>query len=307
MRQITSNILMVRPANFGFNVETAASNAFQSEDNQLTEPEIKARALAEFDEFVEKLRAAGVQVIVADDTAEPTKPDAVFPNNWVTFHEDGRVVTYPMLSEMRRLERREDIIRQLSGRFVVAERVHLEQFEKSDAILEGTGSLILDRENKIAYACLSPRTDEKLLNWFCLKMDFEKVAFHAVDGKGQEIYHTNVLMALGLTFVVICLDTVRDAGEKQHLLTSFEKTGKEVIEISLDQMMAFAGNMLQVATQSGAPVLVMSEQAYRSLRPDQIARLEHHNALLHSPLYTIEQFGGGSARCMMAEVFLRES
>ncbi|MEZ4951488.1 MAG: arginine deiminase-related protein [Saprospiraceae bacterium] len=305
-RQTTDHILMIRPANFGFNPETADSNAFQSKDNQLSGDLIQKMAEEEFDLFVETLRDAGVKITVVEDSKDPLKPDAVFPNNWVTFHEDGRVATYPMLSKMRRLERREEIIENLANEYKVTDRIHFEAGEEQGKILEGTGSLILDRPNKIAYACLSPRTDEKLLDEFCQKMGYEKVAFHSVDQNGQEIYHTNVMMALGETFVVICLDSVKSKEERSKLEGIFEKTGKEIIEISFDQMMDYAGNMLQVQSEDGIPILVMSEQAFESLTEDQIDTITAHTNILYSPLYTIEKFGGGSARCMMAEVFLQK-
>jgi hypothetical protein len=306
MQQITSTILMVRPANFGFNEETASNNAFQTRDDQTEQHLIRKQACTEFDRFVEALRDAGVRVLVAEDTLNPVKPDAVFPNNWVTFHEDGTVVTYPMYAQLRRLERREDILEQIADSFEVKRRIHLEGSEADEIYLEGTGSMILDRPNRLVYACLSPRTDELLLDRFCTELGFNKRVFQAVDGEGQDIYHTNVMMALGETLVVICLETVRNASEKQLLLDTFRLTGKEVVEISLDQMMAFAGNMLQVRNEQGNPILVMSTQAFESLSPDKILQIEKHCQILHSDIRTIERLGGGSARCMMAEVFLSE-
>lgn len=303
-KQITNHLLMVRPAHFGYNEETAANNAFQSQDPNLSASEVQEKARAEFDGFVDKLRAAGVVVHVVEDTEAPVKPDAIFPNNWVTFHEDGRVATYPMHAVTRRNERREDILAQLADTFEVGERLHFEGAESENRFLEGTGSLILDRPNGLAYACLSPRTGRALLNEYCARMGYTAVPFTAVDGGGQQIYHTNVMMALGKDFVVICLAAVPDADEQAALLSHFERTGKAVITITLEQMMSFAGNMLQVEGAGGQPHLVMSEQAYRSLSPEQVARIEAHTAILHAPLYTIEQHGGGSARCMMAEVFL---
>ncbi len=297
---------MVRPAHFGFNEETAVNNAFQVMDKSLEPREVRQGARREFDAFVEKLRSAGVEVIVVEDTETPVKLDAVFPNNWITFHEDGRVVTYPMNAPTRRLERREDILEMLGKRFQLGDHLRFEHYEEMGMYLEGTGSLILDRPNHIAYACLSPRTDEHLLDDFCDKLGYEKVAFIAVDANGQEIYHTNVMMALGESFVVICLESVRAEGERNRLLNKFAETDKEVIEISLDQMTAFAGNMLQVRSQDGTPWLVMSEQAYKSLRPKQLEQIEKHSGILYSPLYVIEKYGGGSARCMMAEIFLPE-
>lgn len=306
MDQITSHILMVRPVSFGYNEETATNNAFQSKDPELSDLEVREKAIREFDAFVSRLREAGVNVYVVDDSRDPVKPDAVFPNNWVTFHGDGTVVTYPMNAPTRRLERREDILDSLGKRFRMDKRLRLEAAEKESRFLEGTGSLVLDRPNRMAYACLSPRTDEQLLEEFCRRMGYSKVAFTAVDGDGRQIYHTNVMMALGTDFVVICLDSVPDAAEKAMLQQQFKTVGKTIIEISLEQMMAFAGNMLQVKNQEGQPILVMSEQAYQSLRPEQLNQIEQHTRVLYSPLRIIEQYGGGSARCMMAEIFLQE-
>jgi len=306
MKQITSHILMVRPASFGYNEETATNNAFQVNDPSLGPQQVREKATQEFDEMVHRLREAGIDVHVADDSASPVKPDAVFPNNWVTFHEDGTVVTYPMNAPTRRPERREGIIDSLSKRFDVRRRVRLEEAEGEGRFLEGTGSLTLDRPNRIAYACRSPRTDEQLLDTFCERMAYQKVLFTAVDADGKQIYHTNVMMALGETFVVICLDAVPDAGEREMLREQFAAASKAVIGISMEQMMQFAGNMLQVVNANGDTFLVMSEQAYESLSAAQIEQIKQHTTPLHSPLYTIERYGGGSARCMMAEIFLKE-
>ena len=300
----TSNILMVRPANFGFNEETAASNAFQTNDKSLTISEIQEKAKIEFDAFVAKLQSKGVNVVVANDSVSPIKPDAIFPNNWISFHDNGAIVTYPMYAEVRRLERSEAIIEQISQRFQVNGRFHLEKAEADNLFLEGTGSMILDRPQFLVYACLSPRTDDSILENFCEMTNFEKVVFTAVDGNGQQIYHTNVMMAIGENFVVICLDTIVDADERIMVEQSILDTDKEVIEITLEQMMHFAGNMLQVRNESGDTFLVMSEQAYKSLTDSQIEQIETHTEILHTPLYTIETYGGGSARCMMAEIFL---
>lgn len=307
-RQTTRYILMVRPANFGFNEETAANNVFQSRDKRLGPEEIRKKAVEEFDSFVESLRAAGVHVIVAQDTATPVKPDAVFPNNWATFHQEGFVVTYPMFAPTRRRERRRQIIDQVIREgFHSDRRVNLEFNEKLNRFLEGTGSIIFDHQHRLTYACLSPRTDAGLLDDICQLLGYEKVIFHAVDAQGQDIYHTNVMMALGETFVVICLDTVRNPAERALLEQKFKSTGKEIVEITLDQMNAFAGNMLQVRTDRNETLLVMSEQAYRALSPAQVETLERHTRLFHHPIDTIETYGGGSARCMMAEVFLPEA
>ena len=306
-RQTTSHILMVRPAHFAFNEETAASNAFQSRDGRLTPQQIRQQAMEEFDAFVEQLRAAGVQVIVAKDSATPVKPDAVFPNNWVTFHQEGFVVTYPMFAPTRRRERRRQIIDQvLQEGFRSDRRLNFEFNEKRNLFLEGTGSIIFDHYHRLAYACLSPRTDPQLLEDLCQEIGYQKVVFQATDAQNQDIYHTNVMMALGETFVVICLDSVRDPAERRILEQKFEATRKEIVAISLTQMNAFAGNMLQVRNTAGQTLLVMSSTAYHALTPEQIALLERHTQLLHSPIGTIETYGGGSARCMMAEVFLPE-
>lgn len=298
---------MVRPANFGFNEETAASNAFQRREGAQETDIIRTKAVQEFDAFVQKLRAAGVDVIVAKDSPRPIKPDAVFPNNWATFHQEGFVVTYPMYAPTRRRERRRQVIDTvLKAGFTAERRINLEFNEKINRFLEGTGSIIFDHLNRLAYACISPRTDAGLLDELCALLNYRKVVFHAVDGNGQEIYHTNVMMAMGETFVVICLDTVTVPAERNLLKQTFRETGKEVVAITLTQMNAFAGNMLQVRNDKEQTILVMSDQAYRSLKPAQIKTLERHTQLLHSPINTIETYGGGSARCMMAEVFLPE-
>ena len=296
--------MMVRPANFGFNPETAASNSFQSEDKGIERGAINREATRQFDDFVKVLRHAGVEVVVFEDTDEPLKTDAVFPNNWVTFHQDGTIITYPMLSATRRLERREELLRELEGEFGFRKRIALESYEHSETFLEGTGSMILDRPNRLVYACRSPRTHERLLQEFCRQMDYEALLFHAKDRRGLDIYHTNVMMALAETFVVLCVDSIVAGPERDGVLRSLEKTGKELISITFDQMLSFAGNMLQVKGTDGQPFLVMSSQAYESLTGEQVAQIRQHCPILHSPLDVIEAYGGGSARCMMAEVFV---
>ncbi len=304
-KQTTKHILMVRPARFGFNEETAANNAFQVRDNSLSAEEIRRRAREEFDRLVERLRAAGVCVWVAEDTEQPVKPDAVFPNNWVTFHQEGWLVTYPMYAPTRRLERREEVIQvALQAGFRPARRLHLEVHEETGRYLEGTGSIVFDHVHRLAYACLSPRTDAQLLQELCDTLNYEPVVFRAVDARGQDIYHTNVMMVIGEQFAVVCLDTVSNEQERALLLEKLQQTRKEVIAISLEQMQAFAGNMLQVRNEADQTLLVMSEQAFRSLTSEQVQALERHTQLLYSPLYTIETYGGGSARCMMAEIFV---
>ena len=304
--QITPHILMVRPASFGYNEQTATSNAFQDKGSNYLSSEVQEKAKQEFDQMVGVLRQNGVQVIVANDTEEPRKPDAVFPNNWITFHANGTAITYPMQAPIRRLERQQSIIHLVERKFELQAVFNLEKYEQSNQFLEGTGSMILDRVHKIAYACLSPRTDNQLLDIFCKMTGYRKFSFESTDRRGQQIYHTNVMMAMGVDFVIICMDTVQNPDEAFRLRRSFEATGKTIVAISHEQMEAFAGNMLQVQSTSGEPLLVLSTQAYESLKPGQISLLEKFTSLVHSDIATIEQYGGGSARCMMAEIFLPE-
>jgi len=302
--QITNHILMVRPANFGFNEQTAASNAFQSAKTKLSKSQIKKKALKEFDTFVKKLRTKGIQVHVAKDSSKPIKPDAIFPNNWVSFHQNGTLITYPMFAPIRRLERQKSVLKLIQKTFKVDQKLAFENWESLGFYLEGTGSMVLDRVNKITYACLSPRTNKKVIKRICKATGYQAEVFNALDKKGQEIYHTNVMMAMGDTFVVIALDSIQNKKERKSILKRFKQTKKEVIEISYAQMSAFAGNMLLVKNRKGKRILVMSTQAYRSLKKKQIKQIEKHSSILHSSINTIEQFGGGSTRCMMAEVFL---
>jgi hypothetical protein len=302
--QTSSHILMLRPANFGFNPETAESNAFQSQDQSMNPEEIRKRAVEEFDTFVNMLRGKFIHVHVYEDTEIPVKPDAIFPNNWVTFHEDGSVITYPMEAKTRRLERREDILLDLASKFDLICRYYLEPVENENRYLEGTGSMVFDRINKIVYACRSSRTDLSVLKKFAAITGYSTVSFSAVDKRNHPVYHTNVMMAIGDEFVVVCLESVSIAEERTFLNDLFSKTGKEVIEITLDQMDSFAGNMLQVKNDEGQQFLIMSEQAYNSLRADQVDQIKQFSQIISPPLYTIEKYGGGSARCMMAEIFL---
>jgi len=297
-----STVLMIRPVAFGFNEQTAGSNAFQQQG--LDQQNVQQQALQEFDTLVTALRDNGVDVIVVDDTPHPHTPDSIFPNNWVSFHENGQIFLYPMQAENRRLERREDIVDRLKAKFNISEVDDLSHFEASEKFLEGTGSMVLDRQNKIAYACLSPRTDREVLTEFSERSGYSTIEFHAVDGLGKAIYHTNVLMCMGEAFVVICLDSVTDEDERELLTDSFALTGKEIVEISLDQMNAFAGNMLELVNDKGEHLLVMSARAYHSLSQEQINSLEKHCKLIYADLNTIETNGGGSARCMIAEVRL---
>jgi len=292
---------MIRPVNFSFNAETAVNNAFQAE---ATDDRTAENALAEFNDFVRVLRDNGVDVTVIDDTPEPYTPDSVFPNNWVSFHSDGTVILYPMYALNRRAERKPGVLEALARKFTIGKTMDLSHFEHDHLYLEGTGSMVLDRENKIAYACLSPRTDKMVLQDFCEKMGYQSVVFQAVDAAGRDIYHTNVMMCVADKYAVICPDSLPDIQERALVRATLEGTGKVLVGISLDQMNHFAGNMLQVHNTRGEKLLVMSTQAYQSLTHGQIGLLTFFNRIIHSPLTTIETNGGGSARCMMAEVHL---
>ena len=291
---------MIRPVNFTFNSQTAVNNAFQVEGK---ESGVNERAREEFDNFVEKLRRNGIDVNVVNDTPEPYTPDSIFPNNWISFHENGTAVLYPMFAENRRLERKPSVIEQVKEKFNYQKFIDLSSFEEEQKYLEGTGSMVLDRDNKIAYACLSPRTNVDVLVKFCDALNFLPVVFHAVDSNGTPIYHTNVMMCVAERYVVVCLESIHNKNEKNDLRTKINASGKELIEISTSQMAQFAGNMLQVQNIKGERFLVMSTQAFESLTDSQIKKLSTYNRIIHSPLNTIEKNGGGSARCMMAEIF----
>lgn len=307
MQQTTNTILMVRPVQFRMNEQTAVNNYFQ-EDLDIKNKEINARAQEEFDAFVFKLRSNGVHVIVVNDRLETDTPDSIFPNNWISFHEDGTVALYPMFAENRRLERREDILDTLEEEgFVIEQVVDYSSAEEEEVFLEGTGSLLLDRVHRKAYCALSPRADEDLFIEFCEDFEFFPViftAYQSVEGKRLPIYHTNVMMCLGETFAVICLDSIDDKKERKNVLHHLKQDGKEVVTITEKQMHHFAGNMLQLHGENNKSLLVMSEAAYKSLNTQQIKSLEKHASIVYSSLETIETCGGGSARCMMAEVFL---
>jgi hypothetical protein len=294
-------ILMVRPYQFYFNQQTAANNFFQSNINIENANEL---AIAEFDAMVEKLRAHQIKVNVVQDTKDPSTPDSIFPNNWVSTHTNGTLCLYPMFAENRRAERKSTVINFLQSNYKIENTLDLTDLEKEGIFLEGTGSMVLDHQNKIAYGCLSERLDKNAFNEWCDKMQFKPIAFKAVDDKAQPIYHTNVLMCMANQFVVICSDSIPNEQERQMLLDSFAQTNKEVIEISQDQLNHFAGNMLQVFDITEKPHLIMSEQAYKSLHTAQLKSLEKYNPLLPISIPTIEALGGGSTRCMMAEIYL---
>ncbi|MEM0541096.1 arginine deiminase-related protein [Flavobacterium sp. j3] len=308
MKQTTNSILMIRPVAFRMNEQTSVNNYYQKVLDGLSPETVNAKAQHEFDTFVAKLRKVGVNVIVVDDTLEPNTPDSLFPNNWISFHENGDVVLYPMFAENRRAERREDILDILEDEgFVINEIMDYTAAEEDGFFLEGTGSLLLDRENDKAYCALSPRADEELMIEFCEDFEYTPVifeAFQTVNGERKLIYHTNVMMCLGDTFAVICADSIDDKKERKMVLDSLRGDDKEIILISEEQVNNFAGNMLEVKGNNDKRYLVMSESAFKSLTKKQIGQLEAHVEIIHSSLDTIEACGGGSARCMMAEIFL---
>ena len=294
-------ILMVRPYQFYFNQQTASNNFFQSNINIENANEL---AIAEFDTMVVKLRAHQILVKVVQDTQNPSTPDSIFPNNWISTHAGGTLCLYPMFAENRRAERKSTVIEFLHSNFTIKDVLDLTHFEKEGKFLEGTGSMVLDHQHKIAYGCLSERLDKEAFSFWCDKMQFKPISFKAVDDKAQPIYHTNVMMCMANQFVVICLESIPNEQEKKMLLDSFLQTHKEVIDISQDQLNHFAGNMLQVFDIAEKPYLIMSEQAHSSLNAAQLKSLEKYNPLIPIAIPTIEALGGGSTRCMMAEIHL---
>lgn len=298
---ITSHILMVRPANFAYNPQTAVNNVFQqlrAEDN------IHTKALEEFDTFVNLLKQHNVNVTVVQDTPTPHTPDAVFPNNWITSHEDGTITLYPMFAPNRRLERSKNVLNTIEENFFIRTTLDLTNYENKNSFLEGTGSMVFDRDDELAYACISPRTHPTVLYDFCDAMGYSPILFEAFDHTGTEIYHTNVMMCLAEDYVVICLEAIRDPAQKKMLINKFEETNKLIIDITIEQMFHFAGNMLQIASNTGEKILVMSSKAYNSLTKEQLNIIQGFNPILHAPLDTIENMGGGSARCMITEIYL---
>ncbi|MBT8132818.1 MAG: amidinotransferase [Gammaproteobacteria bacterium] len=304
--QCADTVMMVRPVAFHANPLTRASNSFMDEDLGLNEQQQQQAALAEFEGLVSVLRKAGVRVLVFDDTRAPGTPDSVFPNNWVSFHADGTVVLYPMMAENRRTERRMDIIEALSSdeHYSVREIIDLSVHEQQQKFLESTGSLVLDRPNRIAYACLSARTDVDVLGDFAQRLDYEALTFDALDREGQPIYHTNVMMAQGDGFAVVCAESIRDKTQRTAVLNRLTSLAHEVVEISYTQMEHFAGNMLELKDQQGGKVLAMSSRAHDALDPGQREALGRHARLVHAPINVIEDSAGGSVRCMLAEGFL---
>lgn len=310
MSQYTDTLMMIAPVAFRYNEQTAGNNYYQKVLEGLSPDQTQAKARKEFDDFVSKLQAAGVTVHVIEDTLEPDTPDSIFPNNWVSFHKDATVVLYPMNAENRRLERRGDILDVLRERGLKIDQViDMTEAEEKGHFLEGTGSMVLDRVQGIAYAAISERTEEDLLYAFCHEMDYTPCVFSAfqqVDKERLPIYHTNVMMCVADEFVVICLDCIDDLEERHTVIDTIEESQKELIEISEEQVEHFAGNMLQVGNDK-MKFLVMSSSAFKCLDQEQIESIEAHCPIIHSSLDTIEACGGGSARCMMAEVFLPKS
>jgi len=307
MKQITNNIMMIEPVAFRLNEQTAVNNYYQQILDNLTPEQTQENALSEFTNFVNILKDKGVNVVVIKDTISPDTPDSIFPNNWISFHEDGVVAFYPMYAKNRRDERREDVLDVLvdDHDFKVKYIKDFTKFEERGKYLEGTGSMVLDRENKICYASISIRTDEQAVLQFCDEFDYTPVCFTSnqeVDGERMAIYHTNVMMCIADKYAIVCLDTVDDKEERKWLKSSLEESGKEIIEITEEQKHRFAGNMLQL--MGDEKCLVMSKSAHESLTQDQIDRIEKYNPIISSSLDTIEACGGGSARCMMAEIFL---
>ena len=300
LSQTTDTVLMISPVAFDYNAETAVNNAFQSEDG-ITNTAEKARE--ESDAYIKMLEDNGITVIAVEDTKEPHTPDSVFPNNWFSTHEDGTLVLYPMFAENRRLERKPAALEAIDQNFNKKKTVDLTHYEEEGLFLEGTGSMVLDRVNKIVYACESPRTNRTVLEDFCKQLGYMPVIFQAVDADGTEIYHTNVMMHVGSEVAVVCLDSIKDDAQRAEVNESLENTGKEIMEISFDQMNHFAGNMLELHNKDGEPCLIMSQAAYKSLTWDQIELLDSKMTLITPDLECIEQNGGGSARCMLAEIF----
>jgi hypothetical protein len=297
--QNTSSVLMIRPLHFMYNAETAVNNSFQVKGDQQN---LSAKAVAEFDELVAVLRQHDVEVMVIEDSPVPHTPDSIFPNNWISFHPGGVYCLYPMFAPNRRSERKPEVLDTVRKKFGYNHAIDFTFYEQKNMFLEGTGSMVLDRNEKIAYACLSPRTDPDVLEDFCERMEYNPIKFHAANQERLAIYHTNVMMCVADQFVVICLDSILDPIEQKIVSDTILLSNKEIIPISFDQMNHFAGNMLQLENRRKEKLLVMSTTAFKSLQDDQIKKLSSHNTIVHSSLSNIELNGGGSARCMIAEI-----
>jgi hypothetical protein len=299
--QAPAAVVMVRPKSFGFNNQTAETNAFQRNDQNAEQS--NNLALAEFDRMVDVLRSNDINVIVVEDTSDTLKPDAIFPNNWISFHPEGTVVLYPMLAENRRLEREIPVIESVKSVFNAKKTIDLTHWEKQNKYLEGTGSIVFDYVNKLAYAARSPRTSEEVLKDLCNQIGFTPIVFDAVDENGQSIYHTNVLLCIGTKFSIVCLDAIKNEDDQEKILDSFARTEHKVIAISYEQMRLFAGNMIEVQSHSAEPFVIVSEKAFYALLPGQLDALSKYAEPIPVAIPTIEQQGGGSVRCMMAGVF----
>ncbi|MGE8436691.1 MAG: citrulline utilization hydrolase CtlX [Pseudomonas palmensis] len=300
--QTTNTVLMIRPARFAFNPDTALNNRFQQP--ALDPDQAQHKALEEFDGYVDTLRQHGVEVLVVQDTPAPHTPDSIFPNNWWSSHADGSLVLYPMEGHNRRLERDKGVLQVLADRFSIHNTIDLSPLEQQSMFLEGTGSMVLDREHRISYACHSGRTHTEALRQFADRLDYRLCLFHAVDRHRAPIYHCNVMMSVGRGLSVVCLKALPDADERRTLEHSLRATGKDILALDFDQLEGFAGNMLEVHDKQGQPLLVMSRSAWRSLQPEQRRQVERHTHPVVVNIDNIERIGGGSARCMLAEVHL---
>jgi hypothetical protein len=306
--QSATDVLMIRPVQFAGNPQTAASNRFQLSASHLSAGQIQLAAEREFDGLAAALRGAGVNVHVFEDTLTPHTPDSIFPNNWVSFHADGSVVLYPMLAENRRQERRNDLLQELSARagFRIARVIDLTPHERDSKFLEGTGSLVLDRVHRIAYACVSPRTDLDVLGDFAQQLDYDVVAFEAADASGAAIYHTNVLMCVGTQFAAVCSACIRE-DERAGVIDALSKTGHTIVDLTMEQLAGFAGNMLELRSTRGERIVAMSRCAFDALSPQQRELIEQQaGPIVAAPIGTIETLGGGSVRCMLAEIHLKK-
>jgi hypothetical protein len=299
--QNTSKVLMIRPLHFVYNAETAVNNSFQvkGDPENLTE-----KAIQEFDAFVLELQYMGIDVTVVEDSPDPHTPDAIFPNNWISFHESGVYCLYPMFASNRRKERKAEVLNIIQKKFHYHHLIDFTRYESENLFLEGTGSMVLDREKRLAYACLSPRTELQVLEDFCRRLNYQPIVFHAANEAGQAIYHTNVMMCVADRYVVICLDSIPNPAEKKFVTETILSSEKEIVRISREQMYHFAGNMLQLENNLKEKILVMSSAAWHSLGPEQKEKLSQFNRIVHASLQSIETNGGGSARCMIAEIHL---
>jgi hypothetical protein len=299
--QTTSKVLMIRPLHFMFNAETAVNNSFQVKGNQ---ENLAENAVQEFDAMVNALQYQGIDVTVVEDSPDPHTPDAIFPNNWISFHDSGIYCLYPMFASNRRRERKVEVLAVIRKKFHYHQLIDFTGYESENLFLEGTGSMVLDRDKRLAYACLSPRTDQGVLEDFCKRLNYQPVVFHSTSKTGQAVYHTNVMMCVADRYVVICLDSIPDPSEKKFVEEAILSSGKEIIRISPDQMNQFAGNMLQLENIRKEKILVMSSAAWNSLLDEQKEKLTKYNRIVHTSLQHIESNGGGSARCMIAEIHL---